>query len=124
MAEEQDAPKGKSKLLIIIIAVVVLLLGIGGALFFFLGSDDSASESQSKVTNSDWEILPRGNKFLPRVWSSSAFFSAAFACASAALALATCLCQVSTTPVVYQYQPFSEHKIAQEQLIRCLVLVF
>lgn len=34
MAEEQDAPKGKSKLLIIIIAVVVLLLGIGGALFF------------------------------------------------------------------------------------------
>ena len=30
------------------------------------------------------------NKFLPRVWSSSAFFSAAFACASAALALATC----------------------------------
>ena len=48
MAEVQDAPKGKSKLLIIIIAVVVLLLGIGGALFFFLGSDDSASESQSK----------------------------------------------------------------------------
>ncbi|CAK1700408.1 flagellar FliL protein [Vibrio crassostreae] len=48
MAEEQDAPKGKSKLLIIIIAVVVLLLGIGGALFFFLGSDDSASESQSQ----------------------------------------------------------------------------
>ncbi len=34
MAEEQDAPKGKSKLLIIIIAVVVLLLGIGGALYF------------------------------------------------------------------------------------------
>ncbi|NOI33307.1 flagellar basal body-associated protein FliL [Vibrio cyclitrophicus] len=48
MAEEQDAPKGKSKLLIIIIAVVVLLLGIGGALFFFLGSDDSASESESQ----------------------------------------------------------------------------
>ncbi|CDU00374.1 putative Flagellar biosynthesis protein fliL [Vibrio coralliirubri] len=48
MAEEQDAPKGKSKLLIIIIAVVVLLLGIGGALYFFLGSDDSASESQSQ----------------------------------------------------------------------------
>ena len=46
MAEVQDAPKGKSKLLIII-AVVVLLLGIGGALFFFLGSDDSASESES-----------------------------------------------------------------------------
>lgn len=34
MAEEQDAPKGKSKLLIIIIAVVVLLLGVGGALLF------------------------------------------------------------------------------------------
>ncbi|MDL5026887.1 flagellar basal body-associated protein FliL [Vibrio gigantis] len=50
MAEEQDAPKGKSKLLIIIIAVVVLLLGVGGALFFFLGSDDSASESQSQPT--------------------------------------------------------------------------
>ncbi len=49
MAEEQDAPKGKSKLLIIIIAVVVLLLGIGGALYFFLGSDDSASESQSQT---------------------------------------------------------------------------
>ena len=48
MAEVQDAPKGKSKLLIIIIAVVVLLLGIGGVLFFFLGSDDSASESESK----------------------------------------------------------------------------
>ena len=48
MAEVQDAPKGKSKLLIIIIAVVVLLLGIGGALFFFLGSDDSASESHSQ----------------------------------------------------------------------------
>ncbi|WP_052879748.1 flagellar basal body-associated protein FliL [Vibrio coralliirubri] len=48
MAEEQDAPKGKSKLLIIIIAVVVLLLGIGGALYFFLGSDDSVSESQSR----------------------------------------------------------------------------
>ncbi|MGF1854112.1 flagellar basal body-associated protein FliL [Vibrio satsumensis] len=50
MAEEQDALKGKSKLLIIIIAVVVLLLGVGGALFFFLGSDDSASESQSQPT--------------------------------------------------------------------------
>ncbi|MEC7307878.1 flagellar basal body-associated protein FliL [Vibrio sp. 10N.261.51.F11] len=50
MAEEQDAPKGKSKLLIIIVAVVVLLLGVGGALFFFLGSDDSASESQSQPT--------------------------------------------------------------------------
>ena len=48
MAEEQDVPKGKSKLLIIIIAVVVLLLGVGGALLFFLGSDDSASESQSQ----------------------------------------------------------------------------
>ncbi|WP_333913809.1 flagellar basal body-associated protein FliL [Vibrio coralliirubri] len=48
MAEEQDAPKGKSKLLIIIIAVVVLLLGIGVALYFFLGSDDSTSESQSQ----------------------------------------------------------------------------
>ncbi|MDH5910250.1 flagellar basal body-associated protein FliL [Vibrio splendidus] len=48
MAEEQDAPKGKSKLLIIIIAVVVLLLGVGGALLFFLGSDDSASESPSQ----------------------------------------------------------------------------
>ncbi|MEZ8354034.1 flagellar basal body-associated protein FliL [Vibrio splendidus] len=49
MAEEQDAPKGKSKLLIIIIAVVVLLLGVGGALLFFLGSDDSASESPSQL---------------------------------------------------------------------------
>ena len=46
MAQEQDAPEVKSKLLIIIIAVIVLLLGIGGALFFFLGSDDG-SESQS-----------------------------------------------------------------------------
>ena len=45
MAQVQDAPKGKSKLLIIIIAVAVLLLGGGGAAFFFLGSNDEAAES-------------------------------------------------------------------------------
>ncbi|MFI3274439.1 flagellar basal body-associated protein FliL [Vibrio sp.] len=45
MAEEQDAPKGKSKLLIIIIAVVVLLLGGGGAAFFLMGSDDEVSDA-------------------------------------------------------------------------------
>ena len=61
MAEEQDAPKGKSKLLIIIIAVVVLLLGVGGALLFFLGSDDSASESPSQPATAvvaDVGLLP------------------------------------------------------------------
>ncbi|MGF1695898.1 flagellar basal body-associated protein FliL [Vibrio kyushuensis] len=41
---EQEAPKGKSKLLIIIIAVVVLLVGGGGAAFFLMGSDDSAAK--------------------------------------------------------------------------------
>ncbi|WP_454441888.1 flagellar basal body-associated protein FliL [Vibrio bathopelagicus] len=45
MAQVQDAPKGKSKILIIIIAVAVLLLGGGGAAFFFLGSNDEAAES-------------------------------------------------------------------------------
>ncbi|WP_435248771.1 flagellar basal body-associated protein FliL [Vibrio sp. nBUS_14] len=45
MAQVQDAPKGKSKLLIIIIAAVVLLLGGGSAAFFFLGSNDEAAES-------------------------------------------------------------------------------
>ncbi len=44
---EQDAPKGKGKLLIIIIAVVVLLLGGGGAAFFLMGSDEGASEDSA-----------------------------------------------------------------------------
>jgi flagellar FliL protein len=43
---EQEAPKGKSKLLIIIIAVVVLLVGGGGAAFFFMGSSDSESAAE------------------------------------------------------------------------------
>ncbi len=55
---EQDAPKGKGKLLIIIIAVVVLLLGGGGAAFLLMGSDDAASEesgaeAQQVVTSSE-----------------------------------------------------------------------
>ncbi|MEZ8287526.1 flagellar basal body-associated protein FliL [Vibrio splendidus] len=49
MAEEQDAPKGKSKLLLIIIAVIVLLLGGGGAAFFLMGSDDESAESASSI---------------------------------------------------------------------------
>ena len=49
MAEEQEAPKGKNKLLIIIIAVVVLLLGGGGAAFFLMGSDSGAAEAETNA---------------------------------------------------------------------------
>ncbi|MFA0115747.1 flagellar basal body-associated protein FliL [Vibrio sp. 10N.261.46.E11] len=49
MAEEQETPKGKSKLLIIVIAVVVLLLGAGGAAFFLMGSDDKAEDAGSSA---------------------------------------------------------------------------
>lgn len=58
MAQEQDAPEVKSKLLIIIIAVIVLLLGIGGALFFFLGSDDSGSESEYRPPTAEVDAKP------------------------------------------------------------------
>lgn len=52
MADEQvqeDAPKGKSKLLIIIIAAVVLLGGGGGAAFFLMGSDDTPAEGGAEA---------------------------------------------------------------------------
>ncbi|MCW8333513.1 flagellar basal body-associated protein FliL [Vibrio paucivorans] len=47
---EQDAPKGKSKLLIIIIAVVVLIAGGGGAAFFLMGSDEPAPAAETVNT--------------------------------------------------------------------------
>ncbi|WP_260259513.1 flagellar basal body-associated protein FliL [Vibrio intestinalis] len=46
MAEELDneAPKGKNKLIIIIAAVVVLLVVGGGAAFFLMGSSEPSAE--------------------------------------------------------------------------------
>ncbi|OLQ89228.1 flagellar basal body-associated protein FliL [Vibrio ponticus] len=44
MAEEieNEAPKGKGKLIIIIVAVLVLLVGGGAAAFFMMGSSETA----------------------------------------------------------------------------------
>lgn len=50
-AENNEAPKGKSKLIIIIVAVVVLLAAGGGAAFFLLGSDDSSQQAAAQTTN-------------------------------------------------------------------------
>jgi len=53
MAEEdiqENAPKGKSKLMLIIIAVVVLLGGGGGAAFFLMGSDDGGAKDAAVET--------------------------------------------------------------------------
>ncbi len=63
MAEEQEeAPKGKSKLMLIIIIAVVLLLGGGGAAFFLLGGEDEASaapegEMATQVTKPEEPIV-------------------------------------------------------------------